>query len=150
MDTTDQVSAETASLAAQAARALAPLQRHDEPAATVSIKPLELPDTPAVRIPVAALNLLVEILSQMANGHAVTVVPQHAELTTHQAAKILNVSRPHLISLLDAGKIKFRRVGSHRRIRMDDLVRYQKEEEQAAEKVLEGLAAEAQKLKLGY
>lgn len=116
----------------------------------MSIRSSELPEAPAIVIPVGALNLLVEILSQMANGRAVTVVPQHAELTTHQAAKLLNVSRPYLISLLNAGKLRFRKVGAHRRIRMADLVEYQKLEEQESERVLGELAAEAQKLNLGY
>lgn len=150
MDTTDNVTAEVATIAAQAARALAPLQREGKKAGTVSIRSTELPEAAAILIPVGALNLLVEILSQMANGRAVTIVPQHAELTTHQAAKLLNVSRPYLISLLNAGKLRFRRVGAHRRIRMADLVEYQKLEELESERVLEELAAEAQKLNLGY
>jgi excisionase family DNA binding protein len=150
MDRTDPVRPEIAALAGQAARALASLQRQTEPAGTVGLRPVEPPDETVIRIPVAAMRLLVEILSHMANGRVVTVVPQHAELTTHQAARFLSVSRPHLITLLDAGKIRFRKVGSHRRIKMGDLVEYQKREEEEAERLFEELAAEAQKLKLGY
>lgn len=150
MDKTDQISAEIATVAAHAARALAPLQQKATAAGTVSIRPSELPEAPAIAIPIGALNLLVDILSQMANGRTVTIMPHHAELTTHQAAKLLNVSRPFLIKLLEAGKLKFRKVNKHRRIRMTDLLKYQKREEQESERVLEELAAEAQKLNLGY
>ena len=103
-----------------------------------------------VTIPREAFDLFLEILGQMANGNAVTIVPVHAELTTQQAAEMLNVSRPHLISLLESKAIPFRKVGSHRRIRMADLLDYKRRDDLERKSVLDELAAEAQKHGLGY
>jgi excisionase family DNA binding protein len=104
----------------------------------------------AVAIPASALRLLTEILTEMAKGNAVTLIPIHAELTTQQAADILNVSRPFLIRLIEEGKIPFRKVGTHRRVRFHDLMEYKRNIDQDRLKVLEELSAQAQKLNLGY
>lgn len=75
-------------------------------------------------VPRGAVELLARVLAHMAAGEGVSVVPARAELTTQQAAELLNVSRPFLIGLLDAGEVEYRRVGKHRRIKARSLMDY--------------------------
>jgi excisionase family DNA binding protein len=104
--------------------------------------------TVEVSVPTAALRLLTHVLAEMARGNPVTLIPRHAELTTHQAAEVLRVSRPYLIKLLDQAKIPHRKVGAHRRVRYEDLLAYQEGEKMARRQVLDEMTAEAERLGL--
>jgi excisionase family DNA binding protein len=101
-------------------------------------------------LPASVLRLLKGILAEMAQGHGVAILPVQAELTTQQAADLLNVSRPFLIRLLEDRKIPFRLVGQHRRVRVEDLLAYQREDEEERRRVADELAADAQELGMGY
>jgi excisionase family DNA binding protein len=86
----------------------------------------------------------------MAAGRGVTIIPENAELTTVQAAEILNVSRPFLIKLLENGTIPYHKVGTHRRVRMEDVMNYKEAIDREREAVLDQLVEEAQNLDMGY
>ena len=101
-------------------------------------------------LPASVLRLLKDILAEMAQGHAVALLPVQAELTTQQAADLLNVSRPYLIRLLEDSKIPFRLVGQHRRVRFDDLLAYQRKDDEDRRRVADELTADAQELGMGY
>ncbi len=80
-----------------------------------------------IKIPLRALKLLSEILKAMGQGKLISIVPVATEVTTQAAAEILGCSRPHLVKLLENGKIQFTKVGKHRRIKYDDIMRYRKQ-----------------------
>lgn len=86
-----------------------------------------------VELPTSALRLLVDILAELADGNAVQVVPVHAELTTQEAADLLNVSRPHIIKLLADGVLPFHKTGKHRRIRFADLMLFKSRRDHVSE-----------------
>lgn len=86
----------------------------------------------------------------MAQGNAVIIMPVHAELTTQEAANILNVSRPHLVKLLEEGEIPFYKVRTHRRIRFQDLIEYKRKRDEESKAAMQALADQAQEHGMGY
>lgn len=101
-------------------------------------------------IPASALRLLGTILTEMSQGNVITLTPIHAELTTKQAADLLNVSRPFVCKLLDSNAIPHRKVGRHRRVRYVDLMEYKKNTDDARYRDLDELVEQAQRLDMGY
>lgn len=101
-------------------------------------------------LPRQALALLRDLLAEMAQGNIVSIVPTHHLLTTQQAANILNVSRPFLIQLLLTEKIPFSKVGTHRRIRYQDLMEYKSKRDQESQEMLDELTRQAQEDDMGY
>lgn len=149
----DQLTVPDEATAHQAAEAVDILERFlrqhpDLPGIAVSLTANDSDTT--LQIPGHALRLLVDILAQIANGNAVTVAPIHAELTTQQAADILNVSRPYFVKLLEERKIPHRRVGNRRRVLLADLLAYKRNDDAERRAIVDELAAEAQRLGLDY
>jgi excisionase family DNA binding protein len=100
-----------------------------------------------VQLPGSALRLLMSVLSEMARGNAVSLIPLHAEVTTQEAADILNVSRPYLVGLLEKGAIPF---GVQRRVQFRDRMDYKARSDADRRAALDELARQAQELRLGY
>ncbi len=103
-----------------------------------------------ITIPRKALELLQFILVSMAQGKAISLIPSDSEVTTQQGADMLNVSRPHLVKLLEQGALPFKKVGSHRRIMLEDLLAYEAKKSKLRQDQLQLLAEQAQELQLGY
>ena len=103
-----------------------------------------------VRLPRKAISLLSTILSNMAAGKSMALISSDATIGTQEAADFLEVSRPYIVRLLEKGEIPFSKVGTHRRIKVSDLVVYQKKMNFTRSKQLNFLAKQAQELNLGY
>ena len=85
------------------------------------------------------MTLVLELLTEIAQGHSVSVGAEDEELTTSGAAGLLNVSRPHLVKLLEEGKIPFRKVDTHRRVRREEALRYKRKQREEAKKAVQNL-----------
>jgi excisionase family DNA binding protein len=121
--------------------------REDQP---LTLQVIDADHEEPIELPAGAVTLLLDILGAMASGQGVTLIPEDAELTTVQAADILHVSRPFLIKLLEEGQIPYRKVGKHRRIRVEDIMNYKRAIDQEREAVLDQLVADAQEQDMGY
>lgn len=100
------------------------------------------PDGSRIKIPDSLHAVLTQAAQALANDEAVSIVPVHHELTTQQAADLLMVSRPHLIKMLENGDIPYHKIGTHRRIRFDDLMRYRTKRDRRRLEMLQELASE--------
>ena len=140
--------AQDAAIAREASRMLAPYVEHLESLRFQVGEEKKV--TQKLLLPATAVRLLLDLLTEMAAGNAITLIPVHAQLTTQQAADVLNVSRPFLVSLLEQGKIPHVKVGTHRRILFEDLMRYKKEIDRERQKALDELIRESEKLNIGY
>jgi len=126
------------------------LSRYAKLKTSLTVQVIEPKQEQPLELPAGAVQMLMDILEAMAMGRGVTIIPENAELTTVQAAEILNVSRPFFIKLLDEGAIPHRKVGKHRRVRMEDVVQYKQKIDCEREAVLDLLVAEAQQHDMGY
>ncbi len=122
--------------------------------ATVDVQKIQIVDehqqSHVVELPTAVLRMLMNILAELSAGNAVKLVPIHAELTTQAAADLLNVSRPHLVKLLEQGHMPFHKVGKHRRVRYADVLAYQQKQHAISEQAMRDLISQAQALGMGY
>ncbi|TWP49361.1 helix-turn-helix domain-containing protein [Lentzea tibetensis] len=125
-------------------RVKAYLNSHPEGTEAVRVRVEESDDE--LLLPRAAVELFAQILAYMAAGHGVSVVPADAELTTQQAADLLNVSRPYLIGLLEADEIEYRKVGKHRRIKAASLIEYMRNDDQRRRQAADELSALTQEM----
>jgi excisionase family DNA binding protein len=106
------------------------------------------PDGVGIELPREIHELLVSIVETLKAGNGVSVIPLHAELTTVEAAQLLNVSRPFLIKQVDAGVLPHHMVGTHRRLRLVDVLAYRDRLDERADEALDTMAAEAEELGL--
>lgn len=138
-------------LAAQAVGQLAEfLRAHPTQTSRVRLCADEPDGDTQIVLPSFVLSFLIDVLAQVANGNAVTVAPVHAELTTQQAADLLNVSRPFLIKLLEDRRIPYRRVGNRRKVLLTDLLDYKRKDDEYRRRIADELTREAQDLGLDY
>lgn len=114
--------------------------------ASVRIQLVDDDANETIAVPRSVLELLRHALNEMAQGNAVTLIPTNAELTTQQAADLLNVSRPYVVKLLEEKKIPSRMVGKYRRLRFDDLMAYKQKDDAVRASILDQLSAETQGL----
>lgn len=109
-----------------------------------------LDEAPVLKLPPIVLRMFADMLGALAQGKAVAIAPKELDITTQEAAMYLNVSRPYVVKLLEDGKIPHHKVGTHRRIRFEDVVKYKEQRAKEAQDALQRLTEQAQELGLGY
>ena len=140
----------TRGLAEEAANFLANLRDTDQAFQIVISDNGEDSGQGSVVLPQLAVDLLTRLLAELGRGHAVVVEPVAAEITTQQAADILNVSRPYLVGLLEKGEIPYRKVGNRRKIPLMKLLEYQQHDDIYRREIARQLTQEAQRIGLEY
>ncbi len=123
----------------KASEAITAMARALKDEGVLPLKISEADEEVQIELPPAVGQLLLDLLAHIARGEMVTLVPYGAELTTQKAADLLNVSRPFLTKLLESGEIQFHRVGSHRRVRVDDMLDYKERRDSERAKALKEL-----------
>ena len=101
-------------------------------------------------LPGHVLQILLDVLSEISKGNAISLIPHHQEVSTQEAASLLNVSRPFLVGLLEKGEIPFRKVGAHRRVLLTDILEYKERCDHQRAEALDELAAFSQENDMGY
>lgn len=135
----------TGEQAKEARQCLETLKGSPHPTVTVRLE-----DGAEFEVPEFAFRFLLQLLQETAKGNAVTLIPVHSELTTQQAADLLNVSRPYVVKLLENGEIPFHKRGRHRRIRFDDLMEYKNKDELDRAKAFDEMIELSEELGIGY
>lgn len=123
---------------------------HSFKARTKAIK-VSFPESDeSLQLPTKVVEMMVEILLGMSAGRSIAVIQTEMEVSTQEAADFLEVSRPHVVRLLEKGEMPFTKAGTHRRIKMSDLIAYQKALKNTRKKQMKFLAKQAQELHLDY
>ena len=107
-------------------------------------------ETDDLVLPGYVMQILLDALSEISKGNAISLIPQHQEVSTQEAANLLNVSRPFLLGLLENGEIPFRKVGVHRRVLLPDVLAYKEQGDSRRTQALNELAAISQEKNMGY
>ena len=105
---------------------------------------------PRVEVPPAALKVIGQLLGAMSQGQSIVLMPTDRELTTVEAAHLLNVSRPFVIKEMESGRLPYRKVGTHRRVALKSLMAYERQMREQQEQALERMADKARELGLDY
>jgi len=148
MDTPDTLNPSDKAMARAAQRMIMTALDHSR-AATITLT-TDSGESPVVEVPPAALRFIGELLGALSEGRSVALMPSSRELTTVEAAHFLNVSRPFVIKEIEAGRLPHRKVGSHRRVLLEDLIAYAREMRARQHSALDRLADNARELGLEY
>jgi excisionase family DNA binding protein len=128
-----------------------PLSKYtDQERVRVSIKTEDNGVADEMVIPGHFVQIMLRVFSEMSKGNAINIMPVHYELSTQEAANILNVSRPYLVKLLEGGEIDFHKVGAHRRVKFEDIMKYKNDIDSKRRDSLAELSKLSQESGMGY